>query len=278
MRTVPRSLNLGIRMPDEVPILMYHRIAPLTRGLRRQYGDAINMIIVDPRAFESQIRWLARAGYSSVTLDDLLDHRAGIRDLPSRPVVITFDDGYQDLVEYALPVLRSVGFTAHFFLVAGQVGSNGAWDRESYHWEFPLFDWDTARVIDAEGFEIGAHTMTHPWLAQIDHESRRREITESRQVIEEQLGREIRHFAYPFGSYDESVRSIVEEAGFRSACSVRYGLSPADDDPLALRRINVFGNDSMLDFRFRLHGQPAIWERWGQLSGRVKRLLPTGRR
>jgi peptidoglycan/xylan/chitin deacetylase (PgdA/CDA1 family) len=256
---------------------MYHRVAPFDSLAIPASGPDLRLITFTPEAFASQMKWLARRGYTAITLDALLDHRAGRAELPRRPVVITFDDGYQDCVNNVVPILRQCGFTASFFLVAGEVGCWARWDLEDFGWDFPLFDWDAARSLAAEGFEIGAHTVTHPHLAEIDLESGRREICESRRIIEDRLDREVPHFAYPYGSFDQDVRSIVANAGFRSVCSVISGLSPADDDPLALHRINVSGRDSLFDFQWRLVGQPTIWERRENGGTRIKRTLMPAR-
>jgi peptidoglycan/xylan/chitin deacetylase (PgdA/CDA1 family) len=94
--------------------------------------------------------------------------------------------------------------------------------------------------------------MTHPHLNALAPAVCRYELVESRRTIEDQLGREVVHLAYPFGAYDAAVRQMAAEAGYRSACSVRLGLSPPDDDPLALRRVPVTGTDTLLDFSSRL--------------------------
>lgn len=245
-------------MPRSVPILMYHRVAPQATLPDGPSRDMLELTTVTPEAFEQQMAWLSRRGYRTLTLDELLDHRDNGRDLPRRSVVITFDDGYQDCAENAVPVLRRYGFNAIFFLVAGEVGGSGTWDHDPYGWNFPLFDWDTARALKAEGFQFGAHTMNHPHLPEISIEEARREIAGSRQIIEDQLTQPVAHFCYPYGEYNDVVREIVGEAGFRTACSIRRGASPPDDDRLALRRVAVSGWDTMFDFRFRVRGMRPV--------------------
>jgi peptidoglycan/xylan/chitin deacetylase (PgdA/CDA1 family) len=135
-------------------------------------------------------------------------------------VVITFDDGFQDCWDYAVPVLRERGFSALFFLVAGLVGRRSTWLLREKGVEFPLMDWTAARGLLDAGLECGAHSLSHP--------------------------------AYPFGSYDERVRAIAAEVGYRSACSVRIGLSKPDDDALALHRVPVSGREGLANFICRL--------------------------
>jgi peptidoglycan/xylan/chitin deacetylase (PgdA/CDA1 family) len=228
-----------------VPILMYHQVTPVPHPVFRKYS-------VKPGAFAAQMAWLAWAGYEVITLDTVLRARAGQSRLPRRPVVITFDDGFQDCWEHAAPVLRGHGFSAIFFLVASFLGRRSTWLVPEIGVEFSLMDWSAARELVAAGLECGAHTMTHPRLASLSAEACRDELRSSRLLLEERLGCPIHHLAYPFGSYDERVKTLAKESGYHSACSVQMGLSTADDDRFALRRVPVLGTDSIADFIIRL--------------------------
>lgn len=228
-----------------VPILMYHQILPDPPSVFRKYT-------VTPAAFAAQMGWLARAGYTAIDLDHLLAARRGESSLPARPVVVTFDDGFQASVDYAVPILQRHRFTAVFYLVAGLMGQDSHWLRAERGIAFPLVDWDAARQLQDRGFVCGAHTLTHPRLTEISIADCRAELRTTRLSMEQQLGRPIQHLAYPFGDYNETVRGIASDAGYRSACSVRIGLSNADDDPLALHRIPISGQDSLVDFIARL--------------------------
>ena len=228
-----------------VPILLYHQVTPRPHPRFRKYS-------VTPRAFAAQMRWLAVSGYRAVSLEDLRAAREGRDALPERPVVVTFDDGFQECVEHAAPVLERHGFTATFFLVAGLTGGRSQWLAAERGIELPLIDWAEARRLEERGFRCGAHTLTHPRLADLPAEACRRELEESRRVMEDHLGRPVREMAYPFGSFSPEVREMAAEAGYGIACSSRPGPSPADDDPLALRRISIDGEDSLADFVCRL--------------------------
>lgn len=232
-------------MSRSIPILMYHQVTPQPLPTFRKY-------VVLPEAFTVQMKWLALMGYSTITLDRLLEHRNGRASLPRRPVIITFDDGFRDCVEHAVPVLQAYGFTAIFYLVAGLVGKTSGWLRHSLGLDLPLLDWAAARRLEMEGHACGAHSMTHPHLADLSAAACRDELREARRVLEYQLGHEVRHMAYPYGSFNEMVRMMSAETGYCSACSVQSGLSSAGDDPLALHRVPVTGQDSLLDFICRL--------------------------
>jgi|SRR5215467_368786 len=240
-------------MKTSIPILMYHQVTSRPYPALRKYA-------VTPRAFGAQMNWLTLAGYVPITLDGLLDHRSGHCTLPARPIVITFDDGFQDCVEHAVPILRARGFPAVFYLVAGFVGKTSRWLLPERGVELPLIDWAAARRLEAAGFQCGSHTMTHPRLANLSTEACREELLESRRLLEDHLGHEVRHLAYPFGSFNENVRALVAEAGYRSASSVRIGLSPQEDDVFALHRVPISGQDSLLDFICRLHTARTLGE------------------
>ncbi len=227
-----------------VPILMYHLVTPQPLPAFRKYT-------VTPRAFAAQMHWLALAGYATITLDDLLVARSG-GSLPPRPVIITFDDGFQDCVDYAVPILQAHGFRAIFYLVAGFMGKVSEWLRVERGVALALVDWSTARQLEAAGFQCGAHSMSHPHLADLDSAACHMELRESQQLLEERLGHKVRHLAYPYGSCNTTVRAIAAECGYQSACSTRIGLSDADDDLLALHRVPVNGQESFFDFICRL--------------------------
>jgi peptidoglycan/xylan/chitin deacetylase (PgdA/CDA1 family) len=227
------------------PILMYHQVTPAPEASFAKYT-------VTARAFAAQMQWLALAGYTPVTLERLLDGWSGRGALPARSVVITFDDGYRDCIDFAVPALLRHGFTAVFYLVAGLVGQSSRWTLPICGVAFPLMDWTAARSLGEAGMECGAHTMTHPPLAERPATEWHQELVESRQLLEQRLGREVRHLAYPFGSVDASVRAAAEESGYVSACTTEKGLAMFGDDRLMLRRVPVYGNDSLLDFICRL--------------------------
>jgi peptidoglycan/xylan/chitin deacetylase (PgdA/CDA1 family) len=251
---------------SRVPILMYHAVMPEPPSSFLKYA-------ITPKTFAAQIGWLARAGYESIDLDTLLDARAGRRTLPRKPVVITFDDGFQNCADHAVPILADRGFTAIFYLVAGLMGGSSRWLVDILGLAFPLMDWTTVRDLERDGFFFGAHTMSHPHLAEVTPERCREEVVTSRRVLEDGLGHEVRHFAYPHGSYDPRVRDIVAEAGYRSACSVEIGYSPPTDDPLILRRIPVNGDESFANFVIRLQTGHTGQEMLGIYARGVRRRL-----
>ena len=246
-----------------VPILMYHQVSPVAQPAYRKYT-------VTTRAFAAQMRWLRLAGYTTLTPDALQAARLTNRPLPRRPILITFDDGYADLVTEAVPSLRAAGFTAVFYLIAGLMGQASEWLRAERGLVLPLMTWDQARALAAGGFTCGAHSLSHPRLSDLPAEACRHELAESRQRLEAQLNRPVAHLAYPFGAQNAAVRALAAECGYQTACSVQIGLSPADDDWLALRRVPVLGTDSLLDFMCRLVSAHTWRDTLNQMRGRLR--------
>lgn len=236
-----------------VPILMYHQVTPHGWPSFAKYT-------VTPAAFEAQMAWLAKARYKTIQMDQLLAYHAGHATLPARSVMITFDDGFQDCVNYAVPILQAYGFTATFFLVAGLVGKRSRWLVPHIGTEFALADWTAARQLEKAGFQCGAHGLNHMALTELSPSACQEELLQARLLLEDKLGHEVRDLAYPHGRYDERVRAIAQESGYRSACSVRIGRFRRSDDPLALPRVPVTGHDSLFDFAWRLHAAQTVGE------------------
>ena len=243
-----------------VPILMYHEVSPEPHPSFRRYTVTV-------RQFARQMRCLAGLGYQAIDMDDLARARLGKGALSRRPVVITFDDGFQGCVDHAAPILRAHRFTAVFYLVAGMMGETSRWMLPEVGLALPLMSWDAARSLAAEGFQCGAHSVTHPRLAGLPADRCRAELADGRRRLEDEMGRPVPHLAYPFGSYDDTVRAMAAEVGYVTACSTRAGLSGPEDELLALRRISVYGHDSLLDFILRLRTGTTIRERLRKREG-----------
>jgi peptidoglycan/xylan/chitin deacetylase (PgdA/CDA1 family) len=240
-----------------IPILMYHLVAPRPPAGFVKYT-------VTPKAFSAQMSWLRIAGYHPVTIDDWLQYRRDGSGMPSRPVIITFDDGFQDCFTYALPILRTYRYPAIFFVVAGLVGQTSQWVGKP-ELNLRLMDWDMVIRLRELGFECGSHTISHPHLPDLSVEDCRRELSYSRYLLEERLSRPVRHLAYPWGSYNEVVRGLAESVGYASASTTQIGISMTSDDPMTLRRVPVIGRESLLDFACRLFcaSSPQEWLPWG---------------
>lgn len=226
------------------PILMYHAFAA--------EGEPAGRYIVPIRRFKAQMALLKALGYRVLSLNDLVDHLRTHRLPPSRAVVITIDDGYEDNHRLAFPILRDYGFPATIFAVTGKVGGEGDWDRGSELTGRPLMEWDAIREMNAAGIEFGGHTRSHPRLTTLLPEQAREEIVGSMHDLERDLGVRVTHFAYPYGDCDEAVADIAREAGIHGSCGVRSGLNRAGVDVHRLNRTEVYGTDTLAVFAAKL--------------------------
>jgi len=232
-------------MTDElaIPILLYHKLGRPPRGAR------VAGHYVSPDLFRRHLSYLKRAGYESVSLPSLARRDARF---PSRPVAITFDDGYRCVYEHALAVLQEAGFRATIFMVANAIGGLNAWEQASGDVCEPMLSLAQMREMSAAGIEFGSHTLSHPHLTALPLAEAAREVTESRAALEEALGAPCLSFAYPYGDWDPRVRGLVAEAGYVAACSTRRACATAGDDPLALPRINIRRYNVLARFRYKL--------------------------
>jgi peptidoglycan/xylan/chitin deacetylase (PgdA/CDA1 family) len=202
--------------PDEkpiqwIPILGYHRLVEATPA------DDSWHICTRRERFQRQMEWFARLGWRTLSLEEAGARLMRGERIPPRHFVITFDDGYLDTLTVGIPILRDLGFTATVFVVSGLVGERNEWDKGIGH-VAPLMTWTQLEQVLGLGFSIGSHTVTHPHLDRLPSDVARRELLESRQVLERRLGVPIRTFCYPYGHWNEQVRALVAHAGYDVAC------------------------------------------------------------
>ena len=223
-----------------VPILMYHQVGP------HRPGSPLNKWRVPEGLFASHLRLLARRGYQGVALRDLLaGHTRG-----GRPVVLTFDDGFDGVRTAALPLLQSAGFSATVFVVAGKLGGEDDWNAE--HPSERLLDDAGLRDLVEAGLEIGSHGLTHTSLVGLGDDALAKETGASRRILEEVTGRPGTAFCYPVGACDDRAVAAVRCAGYSAATVIKSGLARPGTDPLRIRRIPVRGTDPVLDLALAL--------------------------
>jgi peptidoglycan/xylan/chitin deacetylase (PgdA/CDA1 family) len=264
VRRALRDRNTWRQLTQGTTILAYHAV-----GVD---GEKASRFIVPRRSFERQMRTLADRG-RVIALDDLVALHRTHRLPPARSVVITFDDGYQDTRELAAPVLARLRLPATLFLVSTLVGDTKAWRGDGELAGRPLVSWEDVDALRAQGFELGAHTRTHPILTDLPPERLDAEIAGSRADLGKRLGAPPSAFAYPYGKWNPAAAEAVRRAGFSSALTVRAGRNGPATPLHALRRTLIHGSDSRLRFALGVaFGDTTILDRARQRLSRRRRV------
>jgi peptidoglycan/xylan/chitin deacetylase (PgdA/CDA1 family) len=222
------------------PILTYHKLGPRPAGVR------LKGLYFGTKLFARQLAELHAVGFSSGSLTTCTSPRAG------RQIVITFDDGFENVLRHGLEPLAKSRFQAIQFLVADRLGRSNEWDLAVG--EAPERLMDAAQIRDwlAAGHDIGSHTLTHPFLTQLSPAAAREEITASKHKLEDLFGRAVLHFCYPYGDWNEAIRELVMAAGYRTACTTDVGVNTPAESPFALKRFTA---------RYPSRNLKAIWSR-----------------
>jgi peptidoglycan/xylan/chitin deacetylase (PgdA/CDA1 family) len=235
MRTRGRLDTSGLR------ILFYHRVS-----------DDRDELAVAPKSFAEHMDYLASQAFRVVDVPSAIELLDSGEPL-ARTVALSFDDGFLDVAEHALPILSERGFRATVFVAPAVTDG-----RTSFAWyqeQPPLMTWEDIVELDRDGtLRFEAHSLTHPNLPALDPAAAKEEIAGSKRELENHLGRTVRAFSYPSGLFGEREQTIVADAGFRIAVSCEPGVNERSTDRFALRRRQVDARDSLLDFRAKLGG------------------------
>ena len=225
----------------EVPVLTYHRVTEAA-----PVGSRFN-VYVKADEFARQLATLRNRGFTTLTFQDIRKILGGEQHLPRRPIVLTFDDGYEDNYTHAFPLLRKLGMKAVIFLVGNPLLRSNEWDAATGEPPARLLSDRQIAEMMKSGLEFGAHSMNHRDLTAISEEARQ-EVMESKAELEGRLGVEILAFAYPFGAVDDRVKQIVRDAGFSFATATDSGSGDFWSDMFRIRRIPIFPNTSRFAF------------------------------
>jgi peptidoglycan/xylan/chitin deacetylase (PgdA/CDA1 family) len=216
-----------------VPILMYHYIQTPPSILKDRLGFNLS---VSPSDFNAQMDWLSVHGYHPVTLNDLHVYFNGKQALPSKPVVITLDDGYDDLYTKAFPILQAHNFRAVAYIVSGFVGQ-------------PRYV-TAAQVVEMSkgGIEIASHTVNHPNLANTSPPNVMYQLVTSKAWLEHLVKHPIVDFAYPSGKFDARVIAALSMSGYATAVTTMPGTYHSKADRYTWTRVRVSGGESLAAF------------------------------
>jgi len=220
---------------------MYHNVGEKGRRLN-----------VSPQGLARQCWMLERLRFRVMPLRDLakyLQHQ----QLPRRTVVFTFDDALLGVYEHALPILSRRGWVGTVFAVSQRLGRETDWTDDYRH---RVMSPEHLLALHQAGWEVGAHTLTHPHLTRLSPDDARREIEQSRRTLEDLTGAPVHSFCYPYGDWNDAVVHMVREAGYQAACTVRKGLVRLHDNPLTLPRVHIAYSDGAMGLLYRL------WRAW----------------
>lgn len=223
-----------------VPILLYHYIR-VNPNPRDRVGFSLS---TPPAMFRAQMQYLADHGFHVISLHQAVVAIRNHTSLPSRPVVLTFDDGYADFFTTAIPIMRSYGFTATDFVISGRLGWYGFMTPSQ------------VVAADGMGFTIGAHTVDHVALGALPAARASWEMKQSKLTLEELLGHPVVDFAYPYGSYNGYVIAQAKALGFETAVSTLYGTVHSAAQLFYLSRERIGGGLSLGYFAGVVGGPP----------------------
>ncbi len=232
-----------------VPILLYHYVDESVAKL-----DDLGLA---PADFERQLQFFQATGISPIGLDQVIQAVRGDATLPSRPVVLTFDDGYGDNYTAAFPLLRKYGLTGTFFVSSDLVGSPG------------YMTWEQLSEMAASGMAIESHGATHASLTSISSAELRRELEVSRATIERRLNRPVRYLAYPGGHFNAAVLAAARAADYRAALTTLHGIRVRSRALFELPRVRVRNTDTIPLLAARM----ATDEAWNYTFERVMRRM-----
>ncbi len=220
-----------------LPILMYHYIR-VDRSPRDRAGEDLS---VTPQDFSAQMRLLAARGFHTVTLDDLMGAMEHREALPSNPVILTFDDGYEDFYTAAYTLLKELDFKSTAFIITGKVGQKG------------YLTWDQIKEIQASGLvQFESHTVDHTDMKYIPLAMAQQELVRSKAILEQQLGRPVDYFCYPAGHYTPQVEALVPADGYLAAVSTHEGVTHSPLSRYALTRVRMHGSDTLQSFKAKV--------------------------
>lgn len=235
---------------DSFPrVLAYHKVT------RFEFGGTW----VPPGRFIAQLDHLLDRDCSFISENKFLEILSGRRVCAAREVLLTFDDGYQELMEKALPALEKREIPAHIFVVTDFIGRENSWELDLPGRRCRHLSVGEIRDLAGRGFSFGSHTRTHRDLTRLDPEATLDELVRSKEKLEEILGRPVRSLSYPFGRFDERISREAAAAGYEAAFSMYPPGSNSRLDPLALRREGVYIIDTLGSLRRKVDRGPLFW-------------------
>ncbi|MFJ8233135.1 polysaccharide deacetylase family protein [Streptomyces sp. NPDC094448] len=226
-----------------IPVLLYHAVMDDPPAWIAEFT-------VTPREFTAQLDAVVASGRTPVTVGAFVARLTAGAPLPERPVILTIDDGFADLPGPTAEALAERSLPATAYLTTGAITPGG----RSLLPPAPMMTLDQVPLLEQYGMEIGTHTVTHPQLDTLRQGALERELREPREVLEDLLGHEVTHLAYPHGYSSRGVRKAALRAGYASAVAVRHALSSQTDDTYRIARLIVRRTHTVADVEAWLAG------------------------
>lgn len=226
------------RNVQPIPILVYHQIdaAPVK-------GSPFRSLYVSPGAFAQQMRLLKWLGYTGLSMTGLQPYLSGEKQ--GKVAGITFDDGYLNNLQHALPVLARYGFSSTCYAVSSLLGKTNAWDAHIGIAQTSLMNEAEIRQWIAGGQEIGSHTRNHINLLASADEECAAEILQGRRELEAVIELPVNHFCYPYGRYEDRHKAMVGDQAFLTATTTQRSRCHAGCDMLEIPRVPVLRSTSL---------------------------------
>ncbi|MFH1189436.1 MAG: polysaccharide deacetylase family protein [Candidatus Omnitrophota bacterium] len=201
------------------PVLMYHSV---------DYNDKATKLSVRPESLETHMKYFRDNRYNVVTLDKMIDYIRNKEKVPPKTVAITFDDGYYNNYKHAYPILKKYGIPATIFVIVNKIGTEG------------YLGWKEIREMSDSGIvTIGSHTISHKWLPSLGTKELKNELTSSKAILEEKLGKPVTAVCYPMGAHNSRVEREASLAGYSYAVATNTGRLSPSDDLYAIKRIKI---------------------------------------
>jgi peptidoglycan/xylan/chitin deacetylase (PgdA/CDA1 family) len=229
-----------------IKVLMYHKI------VKEDKISCMHWTYVSEKQFRKHLLFLDKWGFTPITFRDYLLFTKGRLSLPKKPVIITFDDGYEVAYKIAFPLVKEMGWNAVIFVIGDKKIKTNIWDNKFDTGNNTLLNADQIIKMHEAGFEIGSHSMTHLHLPSLSIEDALFEIVNSKEELEILTGAGVKSFCYPYGAVNEHIKQMVKEAGYSIGCGVYSGHPRFGHDIFDIRRITITNNTNKMQFALKM--------------------------
>lgn len=224
---INRRLNYMVEKSSKrIPILMYHRVD----------NSEDNEIVLSKEVFKKQMDYLKDNNFTTINFDELYSYFLDDSSLPNKPVILTFDDGYEDNYQNAYPILKEHGFKATVFMITSEIDKN------------KFMNVSQIKELDKNNIRIESHTVSHPRLNTLSIDEQINELKNSRDSLQKVLGREVKYIAYPYGEYNEDTLAALDKVGYNMAVTTFYGKAKKMDGFYNLHRFPINSKDQFTHF------------------------------